>query len=207
MTVTRVEDATDPGAVAEAVLRLEAGEVVAVPTDTVYGLAVSAFVPGAIDQLFVAKERPHTLEIPVLVASPDDAAALVDGEIPGIARWWMDRFWPGALTIVLARSSGRQNVDLGGDGSTIGLRCPDSRLVRELCRRVGPLATTSANLHGEATPPTAAGVAAALDGALGLVLDGGTCEGAPSTVVAIDAAGNPRIIREGRIPSSALTPS
>ncbi len=206
MTLTRVEDALDPAAVDEAVAMLEAGEVVGLPTDTVYGLAVSALVPGAIDQLFVAKERPHTIEIPVLVAAPADAASLVEGEMPGIAQWWMDRFWPGALTIVLPRRADRRAVDLGGDGTTIGLRCPDHRLVRELCRRVGPLATTSANLHGEPTPPTAAGVAAALDGAVSLVLDGGTCEGAPSTVVALDAAGAPSILRQGRIPAADLTP-
>ena len=205
--MTRVNDASDPAAVEDAVERLMAGEVVAIPTDTVYGLAVSAFVPGAIDQLFVAKERPHTLEIPVLISAPTVAEDLVEGEIPGIAQWWMDRFWPGALTIVLARNYDRRDVDLGGDGSTIGLRCPDHRLVRELCRRVGALATTSANLHGEPTPPTAAGVAAALDGAVSLVLDGGTCEGAPSTVVAIDATGAPSVLREGRIPIAALTPT
>jgi len=207
VSVTRIEDATDPSAVDDAVNRLGAGEVVAIPTDTVYGLAVSAFVPGAIDQLFVAKERPHTLEIPVLVSAAAGVAALIEGEIPGIAQWWMDRFWPGALTIVLPRRTDLVDVDLGGDGSTIGLRCPDHRLVRELCRRVGPLATTSANLHGEPTPQTAAGVAAALDGAVSLVLDGGTCEGAPSTVVAIDATGAPSILREGRIPTDTLTPT
>lgn len=201
-----MEDALDSAAVDEAVALLEAGEVIAVPTDTVYGLAVSAFVEGAVSRLFVAKERPHTIEIPVLVSAPADVGDLVEGEVPGIAQWWMDRFWPGALTIVLPRRRDLVRVDLGGDGSTIGVRCPDHRLVRELCRRVGPLATTSANLHGEPTPPTAAGVAAALDGAVSFVLDGGACEGAPSTVVALDAAGAPSVLRQGRIPAADLTP-
>ncbi len=204
MSPARIEPASDPSAVDAAVEMLASGQVVGIPTDTVYGVAVSAFIDGAVERLFVAKERPRDTEIAVLVSSPADMADLVEGEVPGIARLWMDRFWPGALTIVVPRRRDLAGVDLGGDGTTIGVRCPDHRLVRELARRVGPLATTSANLHRAPTPSTAEGVAAALGDAVPLVLDGGTCEGAPSTVVSIDDAGDLRVVREGRIPISAL---
>lgn len=203
MTTAQVEDASDPAAVDEAVERLRAGEVVAVPTDTVYGVAVDPFAAGAVDRLFAAKERPRSVEVPVLIAAPADAAALVEGEVPLAARRLMDRFWPGALTIVLPRRDDLRELDLGGDGSTVGIRCPDHRLVRELCRRVGPLATTSANRHREPTPADATGVAAALGDTVALVLDGGLCEGAPSTVVAV-TADDLVVLREGRIPAAAL---
>ncbi|MDQ3107613.1 MAG: L-threonylcarbamoyladenylate synthase [Actinomycetota bacterium] len=200
---TGVFDATDPDAVDRAVALLRAGQVVALPTDTVYGVAVDPFHPGAVDRLFAAKERPRSVQVPVLVSSVDDVAALIDGPLDVFARRLIDRHWPGALTIVLPRAAERRDLDLGGDPTTIGLRCPDHRLVRELCRQVGPLATTSANRHGEPTPPDAAGVAAALGDTVALVLDGGICEGSPSTVVSV-LGDEVTILREGRIPTAAL---
>ena len=194
-----VHDASDPAGVEAAVEALRAGLVVAVPTDTVYGVAVDLFADGAIDRLFAAKERPKDVQVPVLVAAPEDAAALIDGHVDVVARRWMERFWPGALTIVVARAEQARHVDLGGDATTIGLRCPDHRLVRELCRTIGPLATTSANRHREPTPPDAEGVAAALGDAVAVVLDGGMCEGAPSTVVSV-IGDEITLLREGRIP-------
>jgi len=194
----RVEDASDPAAVDEAVRLLRDGQVVALPTDTVYGVAVDPFQPGAADRLFVAKERPKDVALPVLVAAAGDLAPLVEGEVDVFARKLIDRFWPGALTIVLPRKASLRDLDLGGDPSTIGVRCPDHRLVRELCRAVGPLATTSANRHREPTPPDAQGVAAALGDGVALVLDGGVCEGDPSTVVSV-LNDEVTILREGRI--------
>ena len=199
----RVEDASDPGAIEEAVRLLRAGEVVAVPTDTVYGVAVDPFQPGAADRLFVAKERPKDVALPVLVAAAGDLAPLVEGEVDVFARRLIDRFWPGALTIVLPRKASLCDLDLGGDPTTIGVRCPDHRLVRELCREVGPLATTSANRHREPTPPDAQGVAEALGDGVALVLDGGVCEGEPSTVVSV-LDDEVTILREARIPAADL---
>lgn len=176
---------------------LRAGQVVGIPTDTVYGVAVDPFHPSATDRLFAAKRRPRDVELPVLVADSAQAAALA-APISDVARDLMDRFWPGALTIVLARMPGRE-FDVGDNIATVGLRCPDHDLVRDLCRRVGPLATTSANLHGQPTATTAADVVAQLGDAVAVVLDGGTCAGAPSTVV--DCTGpEPTLLREGRIP-------
>jgi tRNA threonylcarbamoyl adenosine modification protein (Sua5/YciO/YrdC/YwlC family) len=198
-----VRDGSDPGAVEEAVRRLRAGEVIAVPTDTVYGVAVDPFQPGAVDRLFAAKERPKDVAVPILVASAADLAGLVEGEVDVFARRLVERFWPGALTIVLPRKRDLGDLDLGGDPATIGVRCPDHRLVRALCREVGPLATTSANRHKEPTPPDAAGVAEALGDAVALVLDGGVCEGAPSTVVSV-LDDEVTILREGRITTDQL---
>jgi tRNA threonylcarbamoyl adenosine modification protein (Sua5/YciO/YrdC/YwlC family) len=194
---------SDPDAVDEAVRRLRAGEVIAVPTDTVYGVAVDPFQPGAVDRLFAAKERPKDVAVPLLVASAADLAGLVEGEVDVFARRLVDRFWPGGLTIVLPRKASLRDLDLGGDPSTVGVRCPDHRVVRELCREVGPLATTSANRHREPTPPDADGVAAALGDAVTLVLDGGVCEGDPSTVVSV-LDDEVRILREGHIPTDRL---
>jgi L-threonylcarbamoyladenylate synthase len=201
--MTDVRPADDPDAVDEAIRLLRAGEVVALPTDTVYGVAVDAFAPSGADRLFAAKERDKAVAVPVLVATPDAATPLVEGRVDVVARRWMERFWPGALTIVLPRAADRRDVDLGGDPATIGLRCPDHRLARQLCADVGPLATTSANRHKEPTPPDAQGVADALGDAVALVLDGGPCRGAPSTVVSV-LGDEVTLLREGRIPFDDL---
>jgi tRNA threonylcarbamoyl adenosine modification protein (Sua5/YciO/YrdC/YwlC family) len=111
----------------------------------------------------------------------------------------MARFWPGGLTIILPR---RSSVDIalgdGAGGPTVGVRCPDHHVPRALCAEVGPLATTSANLHGEATPPTADEVRKLFGAEVAVVVDGGRCEGAPSTVV--DCTGErPKLVREGTV--------
>ena len=182
---------------------LEAGSVVAIPTDTVYGVAVDPERPGATDRLFALKHRPAHLELPVLVADLTQADALAGPHgLSALALRLADRFWPGSLTIVVWRRAG-VDWDLGGNRETIGLRCPDHALVRRLCRSVGPLATTSANRHGEPPLTTAAAVAAAFGDGLALVLDGGTCAGAPSSVV--DLTGDePRCLREGAVAWSVI---
>ncbi len=181
--------------VAEKALR--AGQLVGLPTDTVYGLAADAFRTGAADRLFAAKRRPRDVDLPVLVADADQARGLATG-IPDVAFRLMERFWPGALTLVLPRDPDVV-ADLGDDEATIGLRCPDHDVARDLCRRVGPLATSSANLHGQPTATTAQQVADLFGPAVPVVLDGGTCAGSASTV--LDCTGTePKLLREGRIP-------
>jgi tRNA threonylcarbamoyl adenosine modification protein (Sua5/YciO/YrdC/YwlC family) len=171
---------------APAVSALRDGLVVVIPTDTVYGVAVDPFVPGATKRLFEAKRRPTDIRLPVLVDSVEQAVTVAD--VDDRARTLMRHFWPGGLTIVLPI---RLGVDLAvGDGSgapTVGVRCPDHDVARALCRTVGPLATTSANLHGEATPPTAAEIRDLFGDEVAVIVDGGRCEGAASTVV--DATG------------------
>jgi tRNA threonylcarbamoyl adenosine modification protein (Sua5/YciO/YrdC/YwlC family) len=163
----------------------------------VYALAVDPFVPGATDRDFKVKRRPRDVDLPILVADDKQALDLATG-VPQVAMTLMERFWPGALTIVLPR---RRDLaaDLGDDEATIGVRCPDHPVPRALCERVGPLATTSANRHGQPTAETAEDVAAAFGEEVPVVLDGGPCRGSPSTVV--DCTGiEPRLLREGRIP-------
>src|SRR3954447_9751086 len=190
-------DPPPPAAIEAAVKALAAGELVAIPTDTVYGLAADAFHTGAADRLFAAKRRPREVELPVLVADVDQALALTVG-VPPAARRLMERYWPGALTLVLPRNP-EVTADLGSDEATIGLRCPAHPVPVALCRAVGPLATTSANLHGQTTLPTPADIAAEFGDQVAVVLDAGPCEGAPSTVV--DCTGDElKLLREGRIP-------
>ena len=187
----------------DAVAALAAGEPVVIPTDTVYGIAVVAQDPAAAARLFEIKQRPSDAALPVLVADAEQAFSLC-GDVPDLARRLADRHWPGGLTLVLPRRPGL-HLDLGGaDDGTIGVRVPDHQVPVELARRVGPLAATSANLHGRPTPATAEGVVEQLGGAVRTVVDGGPCEGAPSTVVAISAAGDLTVLREGRIPATAL---
>lgn len=183
-------------ALKEAAEALRAGLAVALPTDTVYGLAADASVPGATDRIFEVKHRPHDVDLPVLVADADQALGLATA-VPESAIALMARFWPGAITLVIPRAPDLA-ADLGDDDATIGVRCPGHAVPRALCAIVGPLATTSANLHGEPTPETAARVAEVFGDAVAVVLDGGPCAGSPSTVV--DCTGvEPKLLREGRI--------
>ena len=174
---------------------LAAGKVVAVPTDTVYGLAVDPRLAGAVDRVFALKQRPEQFQLPVLIADP---AGLVDlAEATAAAERLISRYWPGPLTLVLPRRSGIA-FDLGGDSATIGLRCPANSLLRELLRSTGPLAVTSANRHGEATLRTADEVRGHFGAAVTAVLDGGRCDGRPSTVISLTGAGV-KCLREGAL--------
>ncbi len=190
-----------PAAVREAVEALARGLPIGIPTDTVYGLAVDPFRPGATDRIFAAKRRPRDVSLPVLVAGVDQALTLA-AAVPDLARRLMDRYWPGPLTIVVPVAPGL-GADLGDDGLTVGIRHPDHPVPQALCAAAGPLATTSANLHGGPPLTGAAEVAATFGDDLAVVLDGGICRGSPSTVV--DCTGNDlRLLREGRLPWAEL---
>ena len=181
-----------------ALASLRSGAIVAIPTDTVYGLAVDPTVPGATDALFALKRRPDALDLPVLVGSLDQAEALAGpAGLAESARRLAQRFWPGALTIVVRRRPGLDWA-LGADTRSIGLRLPDHDVARALCADVGPLATTSANHHGE--PPCAdAEDVARVFGSSVMIVDGGRCDGAPSTVVSV-LGDSLRCVREGAVP-------
>jgi L-threonylcarbamoyladenylate synthase len=168
--------------------RLLAGEVVAIPTDTVYGLAV---IPSHTELLFALKQRPSDVALPVLIADACDSPAYATFAVDLTDRW------PGALTIVGTRTSASRQWDLGGDASTIGLRCPDDNDLRGLLRVSGPLVTTSANKHRQPPCTTPDEVRAALGHDIA-VLDGGLRNGQPSTVV--DATRDPvRVLRQGAV--------
>ncbi len=197
MTVVLSAGGLSPSAatIAAAAEALGSGDIVGIPTDTVYGLAADPWHSGAADRLFAVKGRPRRVELPLLVASEAQALGLATA-VPDSARRLMARFWPGPLTIVLPRGPD-VSADLGDDDETIGLRCPDHPVPLALCRAVGPIATTSANRHGSEPLTTAAAVAAILPG-VALVLDGGLCDRPASTVV--DATGQvPKLLRPGSI--------
>jgi L-threonylcarbamoyladenylate synthase len=204
--VTAVVDAREvtPEVVARAVAALRAGEVVALPTDTVYGLAA---LPGSAmhtGRLFTLKGRASDVPVAVLCASAEQAFGLADPEhLTDEVRRIGARLWPGPLTLVLPRRPGL-GYALGEPAATVGVRCPDDALVQALAAAAGPLATTSANLHGEPTPPIAEGVAAVFEDGVALVLDGGPRRGTPSTVV--DCTGPDwRVLRAGEIGEADLT--
>jgi L-threonylcarbamoyladenylate synthase len=187
-------------ALAAGVGALRGGDIVGVPTDTVYGLAADPWRSGASDRLFRLKGRPRSVELPVFVAGPEQAAELVTG-MHVQARRLMEAFWPGPLTIVVPRRPDL-DADLGEEDATIGLRCPGHPVPLALCREYGPFATTSANRHGRSPATTAAELVDQLPG-VDLVLDGGRCDQPPSTVV--DATGDVlKLLREGRLPWEAI---
>ncbi|MGA8297492.1 MAG: L-threonylcarbamoyladenylate synthase [Acidimicrobiales bacterium] len=180
---------------------LVAGSVVGIPTDTVYGLAAVATNDIALDRIFELKERPPGLALPVLVSDLEQAERFLgrsDERLARLAR----HFWPGALTVV-ARFELVDAPTLGGDGSSVGLRCPDDDVVRDLCRAIGPLAVTSANRHGGAPITSASQFTEIFGDAIGVVLDGGVRDGVPSTVVSI-ADERSRALRVGTIPWSEI---
>jgi len=203
MSETLCLKASDPTAVEHAVELLKRGEAIAFPTDTVYGLGAHAFLPDGVARLFAAKGRPGQRAIPLLL--PDaEAMSLVCTSIPDLA-WELARhFWPGALTLVLARSARVPGLVTAG-GPTVGVRVPDLDLVRRLCRRLGaPLATTSANRHGAPDAVTAAQVLEALEGRVPLILDGGTARGGQASTVLDLTVSPPALLREGPITAADL---
>jgi L-threonylcarbamoyladenylate synthase len=181
---------------------LAAGLCVAIPTDTVYVLAVDPFVPGASDRLFELAGRSREQDLPVFVASVWQALNLATA-VPDASRRLMDRCWPGPLTLVLPRDP-EVAADLGDDDLTIGLRMPDHPVPLLLSREVGPLAVATAGAQGEPDFETAEEVAEEYDeNEVPVVLDGGTCTGLPSTVV--DGTGEDvHLIREGRLPWATI---
>ncbi|MGO2112014.1 MAG: L-threonylcarbamoyladenylate synthase [Pseudoclavibacter sp.] len=183
------------------------GDLIVMPTDTVYGVAADAFSPTAVGKLLAAKGRDRGVPSPVLVADTATFHALASVVPPQIEEL-LERFAPGPLTVILpARESLRW--DLGNTGGTVALRVPDNDIARELLRETGPLAVSSANKHGEPAPETAARANDALGDDVALVLDAGRGGGAPSTI--IDATGltaNPptpaRLVRDGALSRAEL---
>jgi L-threonylcarbamoyladenylate synthase len=184
---------------AEAVDLLRAGGIVAVPTDTVYGIAADMALPDAIERLFAAKRRPPEKAVAVLLADAAQAGML--GVVAPSARVLGERFWPGGLTLVLTVRPGiRLPRVLVGGAPTIGVRVPDHPAPRALAAVLGPLPTTSANVSGEPDARDAREVATLLGDALALVIDGGPIRGGPASTV-VDCTGERAVIRRaGAIP-------
>ncbi len=185
-----------PNALSRALEVLQAGGLVAFPTDTVYGVAATAFSEPAIDLIFEAKTREAAKAIAVLVGEIDQLEQLTPGLTPS-ARRLAEHFWPGALTLVVPKRPGLPaNLSIY---PTVGVRMPNHPFALELLRRAGPLATSSANRSGGANAALPAEVLEQLNGRIHLLLDGGPCPGGvPSTVV--DCTQSPlAILRLGAI--------
>jgi L-threonylcarbamoyladenylate synthase len=183
----------------DAVLAIGNGGVVAMPTDTVYGLACDPSSAAAVDRIYAIKRRPKDLELTLLTATVADIED--DVELGAAARTLASAYWPGALSIVCQLR--RRRWEIPRTGETLSVRVPDHPVALELLRRTGPLATTSANRHGEQPAGTAAEVAAALDGEIDAIVDGGRCGGLPSTIIDCTTT-TPRVLREGPIPATVL---
>ena len=184
---------------AEAIEHLRAGRIVAVPTDTVYGIAADMALPDAIVRLFAAKQRPPEKAVAVLLSELAQAEAFA--WLRPQARTLGERFWPGGLTLVLPLLYG---VTLPGElagAGTIGVRIPDHEAPRALARALGPVPTTSANLSGEADARDAHEVAEKLGDAVALVIDGGPIRGGPASTVVDCTSDRPSILREGAVPA------
>lgn len=176
---------------------LVAGKVIAIPTDTVYGLAALPDKPAAIDLIFELKKRGRDFSIPVLCSDLRQAALF--GRLPE----WAGRAWPGPVTLVVHRTPASASWNLGDDEDGVGLRVPDHPLVRALAAELGPLAATSANLHKEPTPETAEGVLDVFGERIAMAVDGGRVAGPASTVIECRTT-PPRVLRQGHVHLSAL---
>jgi L-threonylcarbamoyladenylate synthase len=172
------------------------GGLVAFPTDTVYGVGALAFDEKAVESIYAAKDRPVEKAIPILIGGPEDLDK-VTVEVPPIAAKLAARFWPGPLTLVIPKHPNLP--DVVSASPTVGVRVPDHPVARALLRAAGPMAVTSANISGQASPKNAEEVSRQLNGRIPLILDGGeTPGGVPSTVV--NCLGTePVILREGPV--------
>ena len=201
MTVRIVPD--DDAGRGTAIDALRGGGIVALPTDTVYGIAVALDTPGGIEALFAAKHRPPERGIALLLA--DAAQAPTIGQWPAAAATLAASFWPGGLTIVVRRRSDVElPAALTGGAPTIGLRVPDHPAPRALAAAVGPLPTTSANRSGEPEAQEAVEIVAQLGDAIELVLDGGPARGGPASTVVDCSVDPPRVLRHGAISDGAI---
>ncbi|MGD8486324.1 MAG: L-threonylcarbamoyladenylate synthase [Chloroflexota bacterium] len=190
--------ADDPASLTEAVLAMQAGGIVGIPTETVYGIGVVPR-PEALAALIAAKQRPEDKGVALLIDGLDQVEGLVEVAAP--ARRLATRYWPGALTLVLPlRRPDLVPQGVTGGRDTLGLRIPDHPVPRALSRELGPIAVTSANRSGEAPATLPEELIASVGHALALVLDDGPVRGGvASTVVSVHADGGWQVLREGAI--------
>ena len=197
---TRYPTGTDEereAAVEAASLALQRGELVVLPTDTVYGLAADAFDKEAVADLLDAKGRGREMPPPVLVSAPTTLDALAV-KVPSWARALVEEFWPGALTLVCHAHTSLQ-WDLGDTRGTVAVRMPDHELTLEILERTGPLAVSSANLTGDPAATDADQAEEMLGDDVEAIVDAGTSPGGEASTI-VDATCTPgRVLRLGAI--------
>lgn len=201
LLVADAYDCSDPDARAAgldaAAAAIARGELVLMPTDTVYGVAADAFTPAAVTGLLAAKNRGRTMPVPVLIGEASTLAGLVV-DLPPVAHRLAEAFWPGGLTLVLEHAPSLA-WDLGDAEGTVAVRLPDDDVARDLLRRTGPLAVSSANRSGRPAASTAQEAVEQLGSRAAVVLDGGPRAGSAASTI-VDCTGpTPRVLRVGAI--------
>ena len=192
-------------AIARAAALVAAGQPVAVPTETVYGLAADARNADAVARIYAAKGRPDFN--PLIVHVPDLAAAKALGVFGDVERALAARFWPGPLTLVVPRTADCPVASIATAGlDTIAIRVPGHRAMQALLAESGaPLAAPSANASGRVSPTTAAHVLASLDGRIALVIDDGPCMTGVESTIARVRDGAVEVLRPGPVTGEMLT--
>jgi L-threonylcarbamoyladenylate synthase len=194
-------DCADPASRAEglkaAALALRTGELVVLPTDTIYGIGADAFYPSAVSGLLAAKGRGRDMPPPVLVGTVRAAAALIEDFGP-YGKDLIDEFWPGGLTLV-CRANRSLVWDLGDTQGTVAVRMPLHPVALELLKETGPLAVSSANRTGSPPATTAADAQEQLGDSVSVYLDGGPCANDVASTI-VDLTGSvPRLLRAGAV--------
>jgi L-threonylcarbamoyladenylate synthase len=182
---------------------IKAGGLVAVPTETVYGLAADGLNAAAVEKIYIAKNRPETNRITLLISGMTDAERFCR-DIPKEAYVLAERFWPGPLTMILYKKNNIPDIVTAGT-DTVGVRCPDHPKTLALIRLAGvPLAAPSANMSGEPSPRNVTDVLKVFDGKIDGAIDGGPCTiGIESTIVDMTVC-PPKILRQGGLPREAI---
>jgi L-threonylcarbamoyladenylate synthase len=199
--VADLYDCSDPDArtagLEAAAAAIARGDLVLMPTDTVYGVAADAFTPSAVTGLLAAKNRGRAMPVPVLIGEASTLAGLVV-DVPAVANRLAQEFWPGGLTLVLEHAPSLA-WDLGDAEGTVAVRLPDDDVARELLRRTGPLAVSSANRSGRPAATTAAEAVEQLGPHAAVVLDGGPRSSSAASTIVDCTAPTPRVLRVGAI--------
>jgi len=199
-------DCSDPeqreAGIAAAVTAAAKGELIVLPTDTVYGIGADAFTPWAVSRLLGAKGRGRDMPPPVLVGTVRAATALVE-DWGAFGQELVDQFWPGGLTLV-SRASPTLAWDLGDTRGTVAVRMPLHAVALDLLKRTGPLAVSSANITANPAATTVDQAQEQLGDSVAVYLDGGPCPGGVASTI-IDVTGSvPRLLRAGVIPMNRL---
>jgi tRNA threonylcarbamoyl adenosine modification protein (Sua5/YciO/YrdC/YwlC family) len=191
------EETEREAGIANAALAVQRGQLVVLPTDTVYGVGADAFDPGAVRRLLAAKGRGREMPPPVLVSAATTLDALAVG-VPSYARALIEQLWPGPLTLVCRQQPSLQ-WDLGDTRGTVAVRMPDHEVALELLSRTGPLAVSSANRSGMPAAQDADAAEAMLGSSVRIILDDGPTPGAePSTIVDVTGSQG-RVLRIGAV--------
>ena len=188
--------------IAAAVTAVLRGELVVLPTDTVYGVGADAFRPAAVQSLLDAKGRGRDMPPPVLVGSVRAASALVE-DLGPYGQELIDEFWPGGLTLI-CRASRSLKWDLGETKGTVAVRMPQDQVALDVLAQTGPMAVSSANLTGQPAATTAESAREQLGDVVEIYLDGGPCETDVASTI-VDMTGDmPRLLRVGAVPIGRL---